>query len=114
MSNIIMNSYLERKQSALEQAQQIGTELKMHYGKGKEYYAVYCTQGDTILDWLEMKVREFYPESGNSVSYTNIIFELDGKGVFQVARQDASLLYVHKKRFKRFLKKVVHQAKSRW
>lgn len=112
--NIIMESYLERKASEMQLAMRTGAELKSDDRMGKEYYAFYNIQSDTILEWVEVQIRKFVPEKNpNVVSIVGVTHELLGKSMFKASSDDLDLIYVHKKRLKRFIKKAVQRNLTR-
>lgn len=109
-----MNTYAQQKASEMEQAIRTGRELKDGDRMGKEYYAFYNIKNDTILEWVEVKVKELVGQRDNQfVSIVGITHYLANNKCFKVSNSDLSLIYVHKKRFKRFVKKAVQHNLSR-
>ena len=81
---------------------------------GKEYYAFYNINPDTILYWVETKLKELVHGKGmHLVSIVGVTHRLLNKNCFKASHADESLIYVHKKRFKRFVKKAVQQSIQR-
>lgn len=110
MSNIIMDSYLEKIASEIAQAKRIGNDLKSFDKIGKEYYSFYNIKSDTILEWIDTKARELVANPPGWFSVVSIAYDLTEKHVFKVSDRDTDLIYVHKKRFKRFIKKALTRA----
>lgn len=93
-----------------QRAQAIGTELKSCYNISSAYYVLYTgIQDDAVLNWVSEKMDELYPNltKGNAyISVPGVCFYLHDHSVFKVV-PDYSLVKVHKKRFKRYLKKAI-------
>ncbi|ARV76793.1 hypothetical protein PHABIO_162 [Pseudomonas phage Phabio] len=105
-----MNQKLAEENNNLYQALLVGKEMKHSDNMGKEYYALYNIHGYTVLDWIENKIEELIGSACNKhVSITGIAYDLTEKNVFLVSNVDGDLIYIHKKRFKRFLKKAVQR-----
>lgn len=86
-----------------------GNELKGDVGLGKEWYGVYAAHDQgIILEFIYQKANAAYPEITKVSSIVTTFWELFGicKGIF---RHDANtqMYYVHKRRFKRHLKKAL-------
>lgn len=109
-----MNAFNQLEDSNLVQALRIGTQMKQSDSMGKEYYAFYNINADTILYWVETKLKELITGKGTHlVSVVGVTHRLLNKNCFKASHADESLIYVHKKRFKRFLKKAVQQSIQR-
>lgn len=105
-----MNRKLAEENNSLYQALLVGKEMKHSDRMGKEYYALYDVGGYTVYEWVESKINDLCgKDSVGLVSMRNVLFDLTDKHVFKVSPNDDSLFYVHKKRFKRFLKKAVQR-----
>lgn len=108
-----MDKFKEQKDSEIIQANKVGNDLKSFDLMGKEYYAFYNINGDTILEWIERKTEELVDTKGLYWSICGVVFDLTDKHVFKVSQRDSDLIYVNKKRFKRFIKKSVQRNISR-
>lgn len=113
MTSLIMQDYLDRIESGLRQSIQVGTDLKSFDSMGKEYYAFYNTNSDTILEWVERKVKELVDTKDIFFSVVGVTFDLTDRMVFKVSNKDVNLIYVHKKRFKKYAKKAFQRNLSR-
>lgn len=96
--------------------QGIGTELKPDCKVSSAYHALYIgLREDAIIDWMGEKMDELYPDltKGHAhISVSGVCFYLHDHSVF-VALPDSSLVLVHKKRFKRHLKKAICANRTR-
>lgn len=108
-----MDTYLTLKDAEIIQANNVGNDLKAFDKKGKEYYAFYNIKCDTILEWVERKAKELVDTKGIYFSVCGVVFDLTDRNVFFVSNSDVNLIYVHKKRFKRFIKKAIQRNQSR-
>lgn len=93
----------------LETAIASGNELKRDIGLGKEWYAVWAGHDNgIILEFLYQKAKSAHPVIAKGVSIVGTFQELFSicKGIF---RHDANTqtYYIHKRRFKRHLKKAL-------
>jgi len=108
-----MQDHLDKIDSEQRQAVQIGNELKYLDSMGKEYYAFYNINNDTILEWVERKVKELVDTKDIYFSVVGVVFDLTDNSVFKVSNRDIALIYVHKKRFKKYVKKAFQRNLSR-
>lgn len=93
----------------LDLAIRTGNELKRDVGLGKEWYGVYAAQDQgIILEFIYQKAKAAYPEITKVSSIVGTFWTLFGirNSIF---RHDANtqMYYVHKRRFKRHLKKAL-------
>lgn len=93
-----------------------GIDFKGHDGYGKEWYALYIgSAGNGVLvDWVDEKIKELYPAYYNRVSVIAVIFDLHQicRNYITVA-QCNDVQYIHKRRFKRHLKKALQRNQVR-
>ena len=100
----------ETQRNILLRANSIGRDLKGIDKMGKEYFAFCNINGTTILDWVEGKVHELVIGAAKKcINIVGVTYDLTGKHVFKLSDSDGSMIYVHKKRFKRFVKKAVQR-----
>lgn len=86
-----------------------GNELKRDVGLGKEWYGVYAgyDQG-IILDFIYQKANTAYPNITKVSSTVGTFWQLWAicKGIFR-HDPNTQMFYIHKRRFKRHLKKAL-------
>lgn len=78
--------------------------------RGKEWYALWI-HGDSYMNFIEHQIITLYPElwKRHYVSVAGVCIYFIGRGtsVLQVSKDQCDVLYIHKKRFKRQLKKAI-------
>ncbi len=91
-----------------------GNHIKSDLGVGKEWHAVWCGHDNgLILEFIYQKAMSSYPEITKTVSIVGTFWELFGicKGIFR-HDPDTDTYLVHKRRFKRHLKKALCRSRS--
>lgn len=93
----------------LKRAILIGNELKGDVGLGKEWYGVYAAHDQgIILEFIYQKANATYPGITKVSSIVGTFWVLFGicRGIFR-HDPNTQMYYVHKRRFKRHLKKAL-------
>ena len=108
-----MDTYLTLKDAEIVRANKLGATFKAIEKVGKEYYAFYNVKPDTILEWIERKVKELVNTEGLHWSVVGVTHELLKVDAFRTSTQDLDMIYVHKKTLKRHIKKAVQRCKLR-
>lgn len=102
-------------QEKLERAIVTGNNLKPDLVLGKEYYVLWIPEGnDEILEFIYAKVKAFYPNLAENFSAVGVFWELHRiqPGMFRYDR-DSGVCSIHKREFKRHLKKAIIRSRSR-
>lgn len=98
--------------ASLQMCTQVGTAGKAHCKVGKEYYVFWNAQGDIILDWVDAKVREFHPEvKGHNYSVVGVAHRTMDS--FSVSPIMEDYILVHKKTFRKLLRRAVCKSLNR-
>ncbi|ABY63008.1 hypothetical protein ST201phi2-1p178 [Pseudomonas phage 201phi2-1] len=85
-----------------------------HWFFGKEYYAVETSWGDgLLLDFIQLKAEELYPELAKTASFPDTFWALYKVrlSIFTYA-EDVKTYFIHKRRFKRHLKKALIHSRA--
>ena len=98
----------------LDRAIITGNNLKGDFGMGKEHYAIYEPSFNYLfLEWLDEQINNRHPGLADYVSVTGVFWNLYEiqPGMFRHDR-DTGVYFIHKRQFKRHLKKAICRSRT--